>query len=191
MLQLRFDTPEPWKQVVLDRFDEFLQDHAANERKVSHSALQMAVHHPDKPELVDSLVAVAEEEMSHFMAVFRLLKERDLGLGQDVPDPYMGSLFRTMRREDVDEFLMDRLVLFSIVEARGCERFRMVSEALPPGNMKDFYTELTASEARHRGTYLRLAHRYFDRSTVDARLDELLDTEATVARSLTLRPSLH
>ena len=146
MLKLRYTTPEDWKQVALSDLGAFLQDHAANERKVGHAALSLAVQHPDRRELVDAMIDVSREEMLHFRQVYDLLVARGLTLGIDVPDRYMGALFRTLRRKVVDEYLLDRLVLFGVVEARGCERFRMISEALEPGSLKTFYEELTASE---------------------------------------------
>jgi tRNA-(ms[2]io[6]A)-hydroxylase len=191
VLALRFQTDPAWAQIALADLDAFLQDHAANERKVSQSALTLLVQHPDRRELVDALVDVAEEEMVHFRQVYRLLVERGSGLAQDAPDPYMGALRRAIRTNPVDDFLLDRLVLFAIVEARGCERFALLAEALPPGDLKDFYEELVRSEARHHGLYLRLARTYFDAADVDARLDALLDAEAEVMRGLPLRPAMH
>jgi tRNA-(ms[2]io[6]A)-hydroxylase len=191
VLKLRHRTPEQWKQVATKDLDAFLQDHAANERKVSHSALMLAVHHPDKTELVETLVPLAEEEFGHFLEVYALLRERGIGLGQDVPDPYMGALFRLLEKRAVDGYLLDRLILFAIVEARGCERFRMMEEALEPGPLKDFYRRLVASEARHHTTYLELARRYFGDEVASSRLDALLDAEAGIVRGLPLRPALH
>lgn len=191
MLELRYETPRQWVDITLANMDAFLQDHAANERKVSQSALTLAVQHPQHEALVDEMIRLAEEELSHFRQVYTLLKERGKNLGYDAPDPYMGALRRAIRERDVNLFLRDRLLLFGIVEARGCERFVMLAEALTPGPLKDFYTELARAEARHHALYLNLARRYFPAEEVKARLDALLTLEAEVIRNLPLRPALH
>ena len=98
MLRLRHDTPAEWTDAVLADLDTFLQDHAANERKVSGSAMMMLTHHPDLAELVDAMVEVAREEMEHFIAVYKLLRERGVPLAQDKPDPYVGALRRAIRQ---------------------------------------------------------------------------------------------
>jgi tRNA-(ms[2]io[6]A)-hydroxylase len=103
----------------------------------------------------------------------------------------MTALRKAIRTSVADEYLLGKLVLSGIVEARGCERFRLVAEALQPGELKDFYNELVRSEARHHAVYIQLARRYFDDAAVDQRLDELLDVEAEIARKLPLRPALH
>lgn len=191
MLRLRHDTPPEWAEVALADLDAFLRDHAANERKVSGSALSLAVQHPDKQELVGQMIDLAQEELDHFRRVYDILVGRGRTLGHEGPDPYMSELRKAIRSPDVEVYLLDRLVLFAIIEARGCERFALLAEALEPGELKDFYQDLVRSEARHHATYLKLARRYFDPERVDQRLDELLDLEAGVARDLPLRPALH
>ena len=191
MLRLRYDTPHEWVRVVEDQFDDFLQDHAANERKVAGSAMTLLTQHYDRPELVSALVEVAFEEMEHFRRIYRLLIDRGSGLAQDAPDPYMTKLRKLTRRGDKEEYLLERLLIFGIVEARGCERFAMLGEGLSDPDMKTLYRELAQSEARHHGLYLRLAKLYFDDGRVAKRCDELLDIEASVVRELPLTPRLH
>lgn len=191
MLRLRYDTPPAWAEAVLADFDAFLQDHAANERKAAASALVLASHHPKRIELVDAMVEVAEEELQHFRDVWAILKARALPLGADLPDPYMSRFFKQLRRHDHVDYLMDRLLAFGIVEARGCERFTLLAEALPPGAMKDFYRELVLSESRHHALFVRLAKLYFEPDRVEARLAELLEAEARVAAELPHRAVLH
>lgn len=191
MLGLRFLTPSHWVEVVWSDFDRFLQDHAANERKVAVSALTLANQHPRRTELVSTLIGVAQEELGHLRQVHDLLLKRGSHLGFDTPDRYMGALHKAIRNPSVDQYLLDRLVLFGIVEARGCERFGLVAESAPDADLADFYRELTRSEARHHGLYLGLARTYFDADRVAARVDHLLDLEAEIAASLPLRPALH
>ncbi|MBU6161982.1 MAG: tRNA-(ms[2]io[6]A)-hydroxylase [Myxococcales bacterium] len=191
MLRLRAETPPEWAALACAHLDDFLQDHAANERKVSQSASTLVAQYPTHVELVDALIDVAVEEMQHFQQVWQVLQARGKTLAYDVPDPYMGALMKTMRKGDSRLFLLDRLLAFGIVEARGCERFAMMAEALEPGSMKEFYMELTRSEARHHALYHRLARLYFDETEVETRLNELLDAEAEIVKSLPLRPALH
>lgn len=191
MLRLRYQTPPAWAETVKEHLDAFLQDHAANERKVSHSAMTLAAQHPDREALVEAMIAIAKEELEHFEQVFRLLQSRGVSLAHDAPDPYMGRLFKSVKTPDAEAYLLDRLLLFGIVEARGCERFSLVGEALDDPALAGFYRELAASEARHHATYLTLARRYFDRDRVDGRLDTLLDREAEIAASMPVAPRLH
>ncbi|MCO4762667.1 MAG: tRNA-(ms[2]io[6]A)-hydroxylase [Myxococcales bacterium] len=137
------------------------------------------------------MIELAMEELTHFGQVHDLLVARGETIGHNQPDPYMGKLFKLMRRVDVNEYLLDRLVLFGIVEARGCERFRMVGDALPPGDAREFYVELTRCEARHHALFLRFAREIFGGQAVTERLDQLLDAEAEVVRSLEIRSALH
>lgn len=191
MLELLHATPDAWVAVVEENLDTFLQDHAANERKVSHSALTLAVQHPDRVELASAMVELAQEELEHFARVYRLLVSRGRSLAYDAPDRYMTQLHHVLNRKDVDGYLVDRLLLYAIVEARGCERFLMLGRGLSDPELRAFYTELTQSEARHHGVYLGLAHHYFDRARVETRLGELLVIEAEIARALPVAPRLH
>jgi tRNA-(ms[2]io[6]A)-hydroxylase len=191
VLDLDYVTPAEWVDAVLADLDSFLRDHAANERKASAAAMRLVVHHHDIPSLVDAMVRLADEEMQHFRQVYAILRERDAGLGQDFPDPYMTRLHGAMRKRVKSEFLLDRLVVFSIIEARGCERFGMLADALEDGRLKRFYADLTRAEARHRGLFVRLARELFDAATVTRRVNELVAVEAEIAASLPLRSVLH
>lgn len=191
MLRLRTTTSSAWVDAVCADVDPFLQDHAANERKVSGSALQLAVQHPERRSLVDAMVALAREELEHFARVYAVLGARGQGLAQDAPDPYMGALHRLVRRADVREFLLDRLLVFGVVEARACERFGLLAEALPDPDLRAFYADLTRAEARHHALFVRLAQDVMSRARVAARLAEIVDAEAAIVAALPIRPALH
>ena len=190
ILELRSVTPDACVDAVMADFDAFLVDHAACERKASATGMAFVVRYPDRAELLDPLIAFAREELEHFHRVYGLLAARGLGLGPDVPDPYVKPLVGAVRTGR-DERLLDRLLVAGVVEARGCERFGMVARALPPGELADFYADITRSEARHHGLFSRLARAYFDETTIGARLDELLDLEARIIAGLPLRAALH
>lgn len=190
MLALAVPTDARWIDAVMADFDAFLVDHAAAERKASATGMAFVVRYPDRPVLLEPMIAFAREELEHFHRVYRLLAERGLTLSPDEPDPYvrpMLGLVRTGR----DLRLLDRLLVAGIVEARGCERFGLVAEALPAGELKDFYVEITRSEARHHGLFTRLARELFDADEVASRLSELLHAEASIVAELPLRAALH
>lgn len=191
MLRLRNATSADWLDAVRGDVDAFLQDHAANERKVSASAMQLAVQHPEQTALVDAMVGLAREELEHFARAYALLRERGRPLAQDAPDPYMGALHRLMRREHVGAFLLDRLLVFGVVEARACERFGLLADGLPDATLRAFYAELTRAEARHHALFVRLAHGVAATGAVGARLAEILDAEAEIVATLPVRAALH
>lgn len=191
MLHLRYATPQQWKAIAAENLDAFLQDHCHNERKVAHTAMMIAAHYHERRELVAAMVDLALEETQHFKQVHDLLAGRGQTIGQDAPDPYMGPMRRMLRKGDANHYLLDRLLQAAIVEARGCERFKMIGEALPPGEIQRYYQELVACEARHHALFLRLARQVADEASVQARFGELLDAEAELVASLPLRPALH
>ena len=191
MLRLRYQTPSTWQDAVRDDLDAFLRDHAHAERKVASSAMALSAQHHRRPELVAAMIELAMEELTHFQHVHELLRARGQTIGQAGPDPYMTKLFKQLRRVDVNEYLLDRLLLFSIVEARGCERFQLVSEVIPAGPARDFYADLVRAEAQHHFLFLQFARKYFDAARVEKRLDELLDAEAEIVAGLVIRAALH
>jgi tRNA-(ms[2]io[6]A)-hydroxylase len=194
MLELRVATADPWVNVVLAGFDDFLLDHAACERKASANAISLVTHYPDRRELVRQLIELAREELHHFQQVHRIVDERGLLLTRDHKDPYLNALLKQIRRGR-DEYFLDRLLVAGVVEARGCERFGLIATALDvPGRdaeMAAFYANLTASEARHRDLFVDLAELYFDKSTVAGRLSEWLDEEARIVSELPIHSALH
>ncbi|HEX7252010.1 MAG TPA: tRNA-(ms[2]io[6]A)-hydroxylase [Thermoanaerobaculia bacterium] len=189
-MRLRGATSPLWIETVLKDFDSFLLDHAACERKASATAMSLVAHYPDRSELVAAMIELAQEELQHFSDVYKRVAERGRTLGPDSKDPYVGRLIKEYR-DGSEPYFLDRLLVAGIVEARGCERFGIVAEALSPGPMKDFYVDIATSEARHRGLFLRLARVYFDEDTVDRRADELLEVEARVVAALPLRAAVH
>lgn len=194
MFKLRADTAPEWATHVADHLDKFLIDHAACERKASANAMHFVVRYPDKPDIVDAMVEVAREELEHFHQVFHIMQARGVQLAADEPDPYVNRLLKPARGGG-QQRLLDRLLLGSIIEYRGCERFAMLARALAqrPGEeeLSTFYKELAASESKHRGDFYELALAYFDAKVVEERLDFFLDLEADAVESLPIRAALH
>ncbi|HET6417405.1 MAG TPA: tRNA-(ms[2]io[6]A)-hydroxylase [Polyangiales bacterium] len=190
MPRLRLATSPSWIEVVLEDFDSFLVDHAACERKASATALKLVSHYSDRTLLVRELIPFAQEELDHYAQVMKIILERGLETRADEKDPYVGALMQLIKRGP-EQYFLDRLLVLGVVEARGCERFGLVADALEPGALKDFYVEITRSEARHHGLFVRLAKEYFPTPRVQARLDELLDAEAKIVSELPHRPAVH
>ena len=189
-MMLRIPTRPEWLLAVTSDFDAFLVDHAACERKASATALAFVSHYPDRAELVSAMIQLAREELDHFQQVHREIARRGLILGPDTKDDYVLKLRERIRRGPAF-YLMDRLLVAGVVEARGCERFGMIGDALPAGRLKDFYRVLAHSEAHHHQLFLGLAQRHFQSTEVAERLDSLLDAEAEIVSQLPLRPALH
>ena len=190
MPKLRVDSSKEWLEAVFDDFDAFLLDHAACERKASATAMSLVSHYPDRALLVREMVELAREELEHFHQMLWLLQCRRLILRRDEKDRYVQQL-RHQIRTGPEAYLMDRLLVGGIVEARGCERFGKVAEALSPGPLRDFYRDITRSESQHHVLFYRLARNYFDPRAVDRRQDELLDCEAEIVSALPTRPAVH
>ncbi len=189
-MMLKAATPGEWLQRVLSEFDSFLVDHAACERKASATALTFVSHYPDRPELVSAMIQLAREELDHFHRVYQQLAARGLQLGADTKDLYVLRMRDQVRRGPAF-YLMDRLLVAAVVEARGCERFGMVAQALPPGAIKELYDTLSRSEAHHHQLFIGLARRYFAADEVAERLTGLLEVEGEIIEQLPLRPALH
>ena len=189
--ELRYKTSAAWTQAVLADVNSFLSDHAHAERKVSAAALALAAQNPRRPELVEAMIELAREELGHFKQVYQLIIRRGKELTYDRPDPYMRPLRIFAKNPRKQEYLLDLLILYSVVEARGCERFELVADAFQDLQLKTFYQRLVIAERRHQGLFLELAHRYFPEKDVLARLDCILDAEADSARNCPVRAALH
>ncbi|MBX3130729.1 MAG: tRNA-(ms[2]io[6]A)-hydroxylase [Polyangiaceae bacterium] len=190
MLALQNPTPEEWTRVVLADFDSFLIDHAACERKASATGLSLVVKYPDRAEMLEPLIEFAREELEHFHIVYRLCRDRGLVMADDYRDPYVRGL-RELIRTASDKTLLDRLLVASVVEARGCERLGLVAERVSEPELAATYRELTRAESRHRGLFVRLAKLYYPEPEVLERAGELYAAEGALIQSLPLRAAVH
>lgn len=187
---LAVQTHPEWVHVILDNFDEFLCDHANCERKASALAMSMVVKYPDRTIIIPTLIALAQEELEHFRQVYTLMHSRGLGLVKDTQDPYVNQLL-ALRRNGHDARFLDQLLVASVVECRGAERFRIICRALQDSQLSRFYRDLWASEAKHGHQFVDMALRYFDSDTVYPRLAEITQHEGQIISDLPWRPSLH
>jgi len=183
-------TPTRWVQVILDDFDAFLADHANCERKASALAMSLVVKYPQRTALIAPLIAIAREELEHFEQVYKVMHARGVAMVKDEPDPYVNALGALMRHGR-DERLLDRLLVSSIVECRGAERFRIVAEALTDEDLQQFYATLWKVETKHGHQFVDMALRCFDTDAVYPRLQALMEAEAEIIVRLPWRASLH
>jgi len=188
--QLASATDPEWVQVILDNFDAFLIDHASCERKAMAYAMSVVVKYPDRTEILPDLLQVAQDELDHFRDVLALMDKRGLQMTADEPDPYVNQLIKVCRHGR-DERLLDRLLVASVIETRGAERFRIIAEALEDSELKEFYRDLWATEARHGDVFKKMALNYFDQTEIDRRNQEIIEAEAEIIAGLEWRPSLH
>lgn len=190
-IDLVVDSSKEWLEAVMNDFDSFLQDHANCERKASTMAMSFVAKFPDRTEIIPELIETAIEELEHFQSVYKIMEERNLQLPPKMEqDIYVQQLIDCCRSGREERFL-DRLLLGSIIECRGAERFRMVYEALPEGELKQFYRELWASEAKHGNIFVKMAMNYFDKEEIYNRLRELNEEEGRILNSLPIKAALH
>ena len=188
--QLASSTDPEWVKVIIDNFDEFLVDHASCERKAMAYAMSVIVKYPDRTEIIPDLLEVAQDELDHFREVLKLMDRRNLQMLPDEPDPYVNQLIQ-LCRHGRDERLLDRLLVASVIETRGAERFRIISEALDDAELKEFYRDLWATEAKHGDVFKKMALKYFDEDEIEQRNQEIIEAEAKIVAGLEWRPSLH
>ena len=190
-IKLKYDTPAEWAKQVVESIDVFLQDHADAERKVANMCLSLIAKYPDKRDIIADLNQIAVEELLHFKQVYDIMYKRGLTIDSEFKkDPYMKGL-SSIIREDTQERLLDRLILASVAEMRGVERFKLISEVTEDQELKKFYSNLYIQEKEHVDIFLQLAERYFSTEDVASRLEEILIKEGEVIEYLPWRPALH
>jgi len=183
-------TDPAWVGYILDHFDAFLQDHANCERKASALALSLVVKHPDRRSMIPTLITLAQEELEHFADLYALLDARGLPLVKDERDPYVNALLAELRSGRETRFI-DRMLIASLIECRGAERFRLIAEALTEPDLKSLYDRFWKAEAKHGHLFVDLLLREFEPARVYPRLQELAAREAAIIATLAWRPSLH
>ena len=191
-LELTVATQPEWVDAVTADLPSFLQDHADCERKASALAMSLVAKYPDRVEIIPELIATGVEELEHFQQVYEVMRRRGIPLAREIGrDQYITALMKLLHTDSLRRFL-DRLLLASIIECRGAERFRLVSEALREDNvLHQFYHDLWVSEARHGHIFVGMALEYFEKDRVYGRLSELNEAEGRIVDGLELRPALH
>lgn len=192
MLGLKLPTDPRWVKLVDNNISEILSDHAWCEQKAALNAIATINRYPELTDLVEELTRISIEEMEHFGMVYDKIKERGFTLGPEEKDPYVADLAKFIKKGGSrDQQLVDRLLFAAMIEARSCERFKMLSERIGDEELRTFYRELMISEAGHYTTFLSFARKYGGSVDVDQRWQEFLDYEASLMTKYGKKETMH
>ena len=190
-IDLKISSSNAWIDTVIADFDTFLMDHANCERKASAMAMSFVAKYPNRKEILGELIEIGIEELKHFKEVYQIMESRGIMLPHEIgQDLYINQLIEVCRSGREERF-MDRLLLASLVETRGAERFKLVYENINKSDLKSFYHKLWASEARHGEVFVRMCLNFFDEASVYKRLGEMIEFEAEILESLPIKAALH
>jgi tRNA-(ms[2]io[6]A)-hydroxylase len=188
VLGLELPTDPRWVDIAKKNINEILIDHAYCEQKAASSCISLIVQYPEKEELVDMLTPIVAEEWAHFERVVEQLRKRGMKLGPQRKDEYVEHLQKMVKKGGSrDQQLMEKLLLNALIEARSCERFRLLWKEISDPGLSQFYYELMVSEAGHYKNFLQLAKVYFGDELVMRRWREMLDQEAQIMSRLEVR----
>jgi len=187
ILGLHLPTDPRWVNLAEISLQEILTDHAYCEQKAALSAISLIQRYPEKAELVNELSPMVTEEWGHFRQVLNELRKRDLPLGKQRKDEYVNRLIQFQVTGPEEPRFLDKLLIFALIEARSCERFKRLSEGMEDEYMRNFYRKFMESEAGHYTMFINLSELYIDKEVVRKRWKEWLAYEANVMKELELR----
>ncbi|MEO8399959.1 MAG: tRNA-(ms[2]io[6]A)-hydroxylase [Ignavibacteriaceae bacterium] len=190
MLCLKCETKPGWIKSALENLEAVIIDHAHCEKKAAGTGLSLLSSYPEKTEISLTMSDLVEEEIGHYKSVIEILGLMGITLKKDKGDPYAKELLSHLRTYEPAR-LLDRLLTAGIIEARSCERLQILGKNLEDEKLKKFYSELSASEAGHYVTFVKLAKLYFDEDEVKKRLDELTEIEKEIANNLPNSAAMH
>ena len=192
MLGLKLPTDPRWVNIVEKNIEEILTDHAYCEQKAASTAISLIVSFPEKSELVEAMTALVKEEISHFKMVHDRILARGWTLGRERKDEYVLALIKFFPKGGSREtHLIHRLLYAALIEARSCERFRLLSENIQDKELAGFYRKLMVSEANHYTMFLNFARKYGNREEVDKKWQQLLEYEAELMKNLGKKETMH
>lgn len=185
VLGIQLPTDPRWVGMAAMNLEDILTDHAYCEQKATTTCISLIQKHADKPLLVQKLAPIVSEEWSHFRLVIKELEKRGLRLGKQRKDEYVNQLLQFVRKGGDQQLkLLDKLLVCAMIEARSCERFRLLSIELEDADLRKFYHKFMVSEAGHYKLFLELAAHYTDKETTQKRWQECLDFEADIVANL-------
>lgn len=188
MLGLKLATDPRWVNIAEKTIEDILTDHAFCEQKAASSGISLIVNFADKQDIVDSVTPLVAEEWGHFRKVIKELNKRGLSLGKKRKDEYVLKIKDLMQKGGNREMLLvEQLLIFALIEARSCERFRLLSLYISDPELKDFYHEFMVSEAGHYRMFIDLAKKYMPEEHVKRRWNEIVEGEAKILATLELR----
>ena len=192
MLGLKLPTDPRWVNIVEMNIDDILTDHAFCEQKAASTAISLMVSFPEYTELVQEMIALVKEEISHFKLVHDKIIDRGNTLGQDRKDAYVNKLLKFFPKGGSRTTqLVHRLLYAALIEARSCERFRLLSQELQDEELRTFYHNLMVSEANHYTMFLGFARKYGNEKEVNQKWQEILDFEAEIMKDLSKDQTIH
>jgi tRNA-(ms[2]io[6]A)-hydroxylase len=192
MLGLKLPTDPRWVNIVESNISEILTDHAWCEQKAATNAISIVVHNSERQDLVTDMLILAKEELEHFEQVHEIIKGRGFKLGRERKDSYVNELARFMKKGSGRiESLIDRLLFSAMIEARSCERFKVLSENIEDKPLAEFYRMLMISEAGHYTLFLKYARKYGETVFVEERWKEWLAHEASIIANYGKEETIH
>jgi len=192
MLGLKLPTDPRWIDIAEKNIEEILTDHAFCEQKATSTAISLIVSFPEYSDLVEAMIALVKEEIAHFKMVHDRILARGWKLGRDRKDEYVAKLLTFFPKGGSRTTqLVHRLLYAALIEARSCERFKLLSENISDQELASFYKNLMVSEANHYTMFLGFARQYGDRTEVDEKWQALLDFEAEIMKDLGTKETMH
>ncbi|AWK04181.1 MULTISPECIES: tRNA-(ms[2]io[6]A)-hydroxylase [Flavobacterium] len=192
MLGLKLATDPRWVNIVESNIEEILTDHAWCEQKAASNAISIVTYNSEIEELVTEMLVIAREELEHFQMVHDIIKQRGLTLGRERKDHYVNELFKFMKKDGSRrDALSDRLLFSAMIEARSCERFKVLSENIQDPELAKFYRDLMISEAGHYTTFLGFARKYQDNIDIDKRWKEWIEYEGSIITNYGKSETVH
>ena len=192
MLGLKLRTDPRWVNIAESNLEELLTDHAWCEQKAASNAISLVAYNSELEDLVTDLLAIAKEEVEHFQQVHELMKRRGYVLGRERKDDYVNELYKFMKKDGSrNDALIDRLLFAAMIEARSCERFKVLSENILDEELKVFYRDLMVSEAGHYTTFLGYARKYTLSVDVEKRWKEWIDFEDSIITKYGNKETVH
>ena len=192
MLGLKLLTDPRWANIAEANLEEILTDHAWCEQKAATNAITLIANNSEHYDLVEALTAIAIEEMEHFQQVVGIIKKRGYTLGRERKDDYVGQLVKFSKKDGSrNTSFIDRLLFAAMIEARSCERFRVLSLYIKDAELAKFYHELMVSEAGHYTTFLGFARKYADNLDVDKRWKEWIEFETSIIINYGKQETIH
>lgn len=192
MLGLKLATDPRWVNIVEENIEEILSDHAWCEQKAATNAISLITLNSEKQDMVKVLLEIAQEELDHFKQVYELILKRGLEFGRERRDDYVNQLYKFCRKGGSrEQSLIDRLLFSAMVEARSCERFKVLSENIRDPELSQFYNELMISEANHYSVYIGFARKYSETINVNERWQEWLSFEEELITSYGQTQAIH
>jgi len=185
MLGLKLATDPRWVNLAEKSLEEILTDHAYCEQKAASSCISLIQQFPEKEKLVEAVAPVVTEEWGHFRMVLKEMKRRNLKLGRQRSDKYVAELIKFQKKGgNREEQLLEKLLMSALIEARSCERFRLLSEGLADIELREFYREFMISEAGHYRMFIDLANEYIGKEKTKTRWDEWLEYESGIMKKM-------